>query len=43
MGALVAGTKYRGEFESRLKNIIDEAMDPTLNIILFIDELHTII
>ncbi len=43
MWSLVAGTKYRWEFESRLKSIIDEAMDPTLNIILFIDELHTII
>lgn len=43
MWSLIAGTKYRWEFESRLKSIIDEAMDPTLNIILFIDELHTII
>lgn len=41
MGTLVAGTKYRGEFESRLKSILDEASDPTLNIILFIDEIHT--
>ncbi|MBS8121537.1 ATP-dependent Clp protease ATP-binding subunit [Candidatus Vampirococcus lugosii] len=43
VGGLVAGTKYRGEFESRLKTIIQEATDPTNNIILFIDELHTII
>ena len=43
MGSLVAGTKYRGEFESRLKSLLEEAQDPTLNIILFIDELHTII
>jgi ATP-dependent Clp protease ATP-binding subunit ClpA len=43
MGSLLAGTKYRGEFESRLKAILDEAADPTHNIILFIDELHTII
>ena len=43
MGTLVAGTKYRGEFESRMKAILDEAIDPTNNIILFIDELHTII
>ena len=43
MGTLVAGTKYRGEFESRMKSILEEAMDPTNNIILFIDELHTII
>ncbi len=41
--SLVAWTKYRGEFESRLKTIIQEATDPTNNIILFIDELHTII
>lgn len=43
MGTLVAGTKYRGEFESRMKSILEEAIDPTNNIILFIDELHTII
>ncbi len=43
MGTLVAGTKYRGEFESRMKAILEEASDPTNNIILFIDELHTII
>ena len=43
MGTLVAGTKYRWEFESRMKSILEEAMDPTNNIILFIDEIHTII
>ena len=43
MWTLVAGTKYRGEFESRMKSILEEATDPTNNIILFIDELHTII
>lgn len=43
MGTLLAGTKYRWEFEARMKSILDEAMDPTNNIILFIDELHTII
>jgi len=43
MGSLVAGTKYRGEFEARMKAILEEAMDPANNIILFIDELHTII
>jgi ATP-dependent Clp protease ATP-binding subunit ClpC len=43
MGSLLAGTKYRGEFESRLKAILDEASDATNNIILFIDEIHTII
>jgi len=43
MGTLLAWTKYRGEFESRMKQILEEAMDPTNHIILFIDELHTII
>jgi ATP-dependent Clp protease ATP-binding subunit ClpC len=43
MGTLVAGTKYRGEFEARMKSILEEAMDVTNNIILFIDEIHTII
>lgn len=43
MWSLVAGTKYRGEFESRLKAITKEAVDPTNNIILFVDEIHTII
>ena len=43
MGSLLAGTKYRGEFEARLKAILDEAADITNNIILFIDEIHTII
>ncbi len=43
MGTLLAGTKYRWEFEARMKSILEEAMDPLNNIILFIDELHTII
>jgi len=43
MGTLVAWTKYRGDFETRFKTILDEAADPVNNIILFIDELHTII
>lgn len=43
IGALVAGTKYRGEFEGRLKSILDEASDLMNNIILFIDEIHSII
>ena len=43
MGTLVAGTKYRWEFDSRMKSILEEAVDPTNNIILFIDEIHTII
>jgi ATP-dependent Clp protease ATP-binding subunit ClpC len=41
--AMVAGTKYRGEFEQRLKSILDEASDPLNQIIVFIDELHAII
>ena len=43
MGTLVAGTKYRGEFESRMKSILEEATDPTNNIILFIDEIHMVV
>ena len=43
MWTLVAGTKYRGEFEARMKSILDEAVDPANNIIMFIDEVHTII
>jgi len=43
MGTLLAGTKYRWEFEARMKSILEEAQDPLNNIILFIDELHTII
>jgi ATP-dependent Clp protease ATP-binding subunit ClpB len=42
MSALIAGAKYRGEFEDRLKSVIDEVKKST-NIILFIDEIHTII
>ena len=42
MGSLVAGTKYRGEFEERMKKIIDEIYNDG-NVILFIDELHTLI
>ncbi len=43
IGALVAGTKYRGEFEDRLKAILKEIKEAEGDIILFIDELHTII
>ena len=43
MGALIAGAKYRGEFEERLKSILNEVTDAAGEIILFIDEMHTLI
>ena len=43
MGALVAGAKYRGEFEERLKAVLDEVKNSDGQIILFIDEIHTIV
>ncbi len=43
MGALVAGTQYRGQFEERLKAVVKEVADAAGEIILFIDELHTLI
>lgn len=43
MGALVAGTKYRGEFEDRLKAVLKEIQEKSGEIILFIDELHTVV
>lgn len=43
MATLIAGTKYRGEFEVRIKQVIDEASKLDNEVILFIDELHTII
>ncbi|MFT5233983.1 MAG: ATP-dependent Clp protease ATP-binding subunit ClpB, partial [Candidatus Krumholzibacteriia bacterium] len=43
MGALIAGTKYRGEFEDRLKNVINEVTESDGQILLFIDEMHTLV
>ena len=43
LAGMVAGTKYRGEFEERLKSVIDEVTDHGDDLILFIDELHTVV
>ena len=43
MGALIAGAKYRGEFEERLKAVLGEIKKSEGQILLFIDELHTIV
>ena len=43
MGALVAGAKYKGEFEERLKAVVNEVLKSEGNIILFIDEIHTLV
>ena len=43
MGALLAGAKYKGEFEERLKSVIKEVTKSNGEIILFIDEIHTLV
>ncbi|MBK8612908.1 MAG: ATP-dependent chaperone ClpB [Flavobacteriales bacterium] len=43
MGALIAGAKYKGEFEERLKSVVKEVISAEGNIILFIDEIHTLV
>src|SRR3989339_636074 len=43
LGGMVAGTKYRGEFEARIKKVLDEVLKKKREIILFIDELHTLV
>jgi ATP-dependent Clp protease ATP-binding subunit ClpB len=43
MGALIAGAKYKGEFEERLKSVIKEVMQDSGDVVLFIDEIHTLV
>ncbi len=43
IGALIAGTKYRGEFEDRLKSVLREISESQGQVILFIDEMHTVV
>ncbi len=43
MGAVIAGTKYRGEFEDRLKAVVKEVIDSDGGVVLFIDEIHTLV
>ena len=43
LGALVAGAKYRGEFEERLKAVLKEVTDAAGDVVMFIDEIHTVV
>ena len=43
MGSLIAGAKYRGEFEERIKNVLKKVKESDGKIILFIDEIHTVV
>ncbi len=43
MGALIAGAKYKGEFEERLKAVVKEVIESDGQIVLFIDEIHTLV
>ena len=43
MGALVAGTKYRGDFEERLLSVLEEVEDADGKVVLFIDEIHLVL
>ena len=43
VGALIAGSKLRGQFEERLRSVLKEASEPDAGVVLFIDELHTIL
>ena len=43
LGALIAGAKFRGQFEERLRSVLSEVSDPDAGVVLFIDELHTVV
>ena len=43
LGALIAGAKFRGQFEERLRSVLSELTEPDSGVVLFIDELHTLV